>query len=111
MKINNVSFKANTNISDKDGLLSSKEIKKLEKAGKKIGTAKDSIDISVRNCDLSYDMFSVSYSARFNSITNPTNISSTIFLKKDEVTPLEFLEDKLTKIQALYKKLKRQKNP
>ena len=104
MNINFISFKANTNISDQANVLTSREIRKLTKKGEKIGRQTDTINISIRKYQ---DGLFFSHSANFNSIANPTESSGRTFYKQEEVIPFKFISEKLTKLQGLYKRLKK----
>ena len=68
---NNITFGAKINICNADNLLSAKELKKLTKAGEKIGKNTDSIDIYIGNSK--NDMFISTYTTNFKSKENPTN--------------------------------------
>ncbi len=100
---NNITFGAKINICNADNLLSAKELKKLTKAGEKIGKNTDSIDIYIGNSK--NDMFISTYTTNFKSKENPTNIYAMWFQKKSEISPFDFLLSRLKKINTIYKKL------
>ena len=97
---NNITFGAKINICNADNLLSAKELKKLTKAGEKIGK---NIDIYIGNSK--NDMFISTYTTNFKSKENPTNIYGMWFQKKSEISPFDFLLSRLKKINTIYKKL------
>ncbi len=107
MKINDsksLSFRAITNISSEEGLLSKKEINKLTKIGKKIGTNSDKIDFSVKKCDK--NGVSVFYKANLNSLYNTTEASSYYFDKIENFNIFEYISKKMEYIKKVYKKIK-----
>lgn len=99
--IQSPSFGAKTNICNADNLLTNKELKKLTHLGENIGTSSDSIDMYIGKS--TNKLFLYTNTIDFKSNKNNIKISNVNFQNLSNISPYNFVLNKLKDLKKLYK--------